>query len=114
MVFRLRSFNRRWISYLEQGFVRIIEKTFRFIVSLKCEFSIEPISRTRQESPFPVPLTKWRLRYFRAVISHVNIVVLPDCATYLITTTTVLRREISFSDASVRTFYMLRDAVVRI
>lgn len=114
LVFRLRSFNRRWISYLEQGFVRIIENTFRFIVSLKCEFSIEPISRTRQESPFPVPLTKWRLRYFRAVISHVNIVVLPDCATYLITTTTVLRREISFSDASVRTFYMLRDAVVRI
>lgn len=114
LVFRLRSFNRRWISYLEQGFVRIIENTFRFIVSLKCEFSIEPISRTQQESPFPVPLTKWRLRYFRAVISHVNIVVLPDCATYLITTTTVLRREISFSDASVRTFYMLRDAVVRI
>lgn len=41
---------------------------FRFIVSLKCVFSIEPISRTREESPpFPVPLTKWRLRYFRAV-----------------------------------------------
>lgn len=49
LVFRLRSFNRRWISYLEQGFVRIIENTFRFIVSLKCTNANFPSSR------FPEP-----------------------------------------------------------